>query len=166
MITRGVSRAPVTVVTIVAVTTAAIILAAVTGMGPDPVMLGALGLLVGCIIWCLADLSNRVTSTDGIATTIAPAPVAHVDHRLMSLRNGIAYGRVNDASVERLRTALVELVDDQLRTVHGIDPIADPDGAAAVLGPELAELVADPSTARHLTRSRDLDRIVTLIERL
>jgi hypothetical protein len=84
----------------------------------------------------------------------------------MSLRNGIAYGRPDDASTDRLRAALVDLVDDQLLAAHGIDRRTDPKRAAAVMGATLTAFVDDPALGRRLTKSRDLDRIVTLIEQL
>ncbi len=139
---------------------------ALLGTGPDVVLLGAAGLLAAATFWYITDMSERTMSTGGVAAPPATPPAARIDHRLMTLRNGIAYGRSSDASTERLRAALVDLVDDQLRTAHHVDRSTDPERAAAVLGPELAAFVDEPDRTRRLTRTRDLDRIVTLIERL
>ena len=85
----------------------------------------------------------------------------------MRLRSGLAYGQRNDASLEQLRTSLVELVDDQLLAVHQIDRADDPDAARAVLGDELYDVRRRP---RHRpassARPRSLDHILTLIERI
>ncbi len=161
-------RTPTVTVTagIAGVTAAIIVAMAAAGMSPDPILLAPLGLLAGTGIWFLADLGDRAVPTAGVAPSTAPPPTARVDHRLMTLRNGIAYGRPDDAATDRLRTALVDLVDDQLLAAHDIDRQREPERAAAVMGPTLTAFVDDPALARRLTKSRDLDHIVTLIERL
>lgn len=156
-------RAAVTALAVIAV---GIVAAALVGMGPDVVLLAAAGLLCAAGWWFLSGVLDRTTSTGGVAAPPATPPPARIDHRLMTLRNGIAYGRAHDASTARLRDALVELVDDQLRAVHDIDRATQPAEAAATLGAELSSFVEDSDSARRLTRPRDLDRIVTLIEQL
>jgi hypothetical protein len=161
----GLGSTTTVVVATVGVTAVVIVLMAVSGMGPT-VVLAPLGLLAVAACWLVSDLGNRAVPTDGVAPSAALPPPARVDHRLMTLRNGIAYGRPDDASTDRLRAALVDLVDDQLLAVHGIDRHVDPHRAATVMGATLAAFVDDPALARRLTKPRDLDRIVTLIEQL
>ena len=143
-----------------------IVALALLGTGPSVVLLAAVGALAGALAWFLAGAVDRARVTGGVPGPPAADPVARLDHRLMTMRNRIAYGRADDVSTERLRATLVDVIDDQLVAVHEIDRSADPAAAAAVLGPELAAFVDDPHAARRLARTRDLDRLVTLIERL
>ena len=139
---------------------------AVLGTGPNVALLAAAGTLAGALAWFLAGAVERARVTGGVPAPPAAEPVARLDHRLMTMRNRIAYGRAEDVSTERLRATLVDVIDDQLVAVHEIDRAVDPAAAAAVLGPELTAFVDDAHAARRLTRARDLDRLVTLIERL
>ena len=88
------------------------------------------------------------------------------DRRVMQLRTGLAYGRPDRASLVQLRSTLVELVDDQLRTVHHVDLAEDPDGARAIIGEDLYAFVHDADSAGMLTEPRRVDHILTLIERI
>jgi hypothetical protein len=154
------------VAAIIGVTIAVDVLMVVTGMGPQVVLVAALGGLVGAGVWFLRDL---VDVTDG--ATAAPMgttkePAARADRRVMQLRTGLAYGRPDRASLLQLRATLVDLVDDQLRAVHLIDRAEQPDAARAVIGDDLFTFVTDPESARMLTEPRKVDGIVTLIERI
>ena len=84
----------------------------------------------------------------------------------MQLRTGLAYGRPDRASLVQLRSSLIELVDDQLRTVHHVDLAEDPDGARAIIGDDLYAFVDNPDSAGMLTEPRRVDHILTLIERI
>jgi hypothetical protein len=136
-----------------------------SGMGPELVLVIALGLLVGLGGWRLASLADATPTESTGTISERAAPPARADRRVMRLRAGLAYGRPDGITLERLRATLVEVIDDQLLVVHRIDRAADPAAAAAVLGPELQRFVDDPD-ASAITRPDRLDRTLTLIERL
>ncbi|MGA7756879.1 MAG: hypothetical protein WBL31_12600 [Ilumatobacteraceae bacterium] len=137
-----------------------------TGMGPNIVLVAALCALVGVGLWFVVDLTRVAVGSGGAVASLPVEPAARRDRRVMRLRSGLAYGRADGASLENLRLSLVDLVDDQLRSVHRIDRREDPERARAVLGHELDAFVNDPDAAAVLLKPRSLDRILTLIERL
>jgi hypothetical protein len=152
--------------TIVGVTVVVDVLMVVTGMGPQVVLIAALGVLVGVGVWFLADLAKVIEGATGVPAGTSKEPVPRADRRVMQLRTGLAYGRPDRASLVQLRATLIDLVDDQLRAVHLIDRADHPDAARALIGDELAAFVDDPDSATVLTDPRRVDRIVTLIERI
>lgn len=151
---------------IVGVTIVVDVLMIVTGMGPQVVLVAALGVLVGVGLWFLSDLADVALGATGVPAGPASAAEPRADRRVMQLRTGLAYGRPDRASLVRLRASLIELVDDQLRTVHHVDLAEDPDGARAVIGDDLYAFVDDADSAGMLTQPRNVDRILTLIERI
>lgn len=137
-----------------------------TNMGPSLALVSAVGVLIGIGIWFTIDLARVAVRSGGVGAEVAVLPRARTDLRVARLHRGLAYSRSGDVSFERLRTELVDLVDDQLRAVHDVDRARDPERASAILGPELDRFVSDDSTASTIARPRTLDRIVTLIEQL
>lgn len=137
-----------------------------TDMGPDLGLVTALCILLGVGLWFISDLTNATTDSSAMTTGPAAASAESTDRRVMRLRSGIVYGQRGSNSLERLRTTLVDLVDDQLRAAHQIDRAEDPDAARAVLGDDLYAFVDDPGAADDLAEPRRLDRIVTLIEQI
>lgn len=137
-----------------------------TNMGPDLVLVTTLCILVGVALWSIFDLMNAAVEVIQLAAIPAPQPVQATDRRVMRLRGGLVYGRRDGTSLERLRTSLVELLDDQLRAAYQIDRVADPAAARAVLGAELSAFIDDPRAAQRLARPQQLDRVLTLIERI
>ncbi|HYN32649.1 MAG TPA: hypothetical protein VES40_08495 [Ilumatobacteraceae bacterium] len=154
------------VVAIVGVTIAVDVLMIVTGMGPQVILVAALGGLVGVAWWFLSDLADVALGASGATAGPPSAPEPRADRRVMQLRTGLAYGQPDRASLVSLRASLIELVDDQLRTVHQIDLAEDPDGAREVIGDDLYAFVDDPDSAIMLTQPRNVDHILTLIERI
>jgi len=151
---------------ILAAAVALVVLMILSGMGPNVALVLSLTILVGSGYWVVSDLLGITFGSEGLSTAEAPPPVAGADRRVTRLRIGLAYGRYDDGSLERLRASLVELIDDQLLAVHSIDRSVDPAAADEVLGDELSEFVRDPATARRLDTPRLLAHTVTLIERL
>ena len=99
------------------------------GMGPNVVLVAALCALVGLGVWFVVDLARVAVGSGGVAAPLPVEPAARRDRRVMRLRSGLAYGRADGASLENLRLSLVDLVDDQLRSVHRIDRREDPERA-------------------------------------
>jgi hypothetical protein len=154
------------VAAIVGVTIAVGVFMVVSGMGPNVVLVASLAGLVGVGLWFFSDLADVAVGATEAPSGSASEPTVRADRRVMQLRAGLAYGRADRASLVQLRSALIELVDDQLRTVHHVDLAEDPDGARAIIGDELHAFVGDADSARMLTEPRRVDRIVTLIERI
>lgn len=150
----------------VMLTVATLTFAMTTGMGPDVLALAALCLLTGTMVWFVTDSLVAAPPGHGVVLTPLADPRARTDRRVMSLRNGIAYGRASDVALEQLHETLVDLIDDQLRALHDVDRASDPVIAAAILGSELTAFVDDPDGARTLATPWRLERIITQIERL
>ena len=83
------------------------VLMALTDMGPHVVLVAAVCVLLGIGVWFVVALANEADGVTDMSVAVAPAPVVHTDRRVMRLR-GLAYGQRNDASLEQLRTSLVE----------------------------------------------------------
>lgn len=151
---------------VIAAGTAAIVAFMVlSGMEPELLLVIALCLLVGIGGWYLATLADETPTESTGSIGARAAPPARADRRVMRLRAGIAYGRPDGITLERLRATLVDVIDDQLLLAHQIDRATDPIAAAEVLGPELQRLVDDPD-ASALARPDHLEHTITLIERL
>jgi hypothetical protein len=149
-----------------AVTVVVVTLLVVMDTGPNVLLVAAVTMLAGVTIWLVAELLNATLDTPLLSTTPAAIPSAHNDRRVMRLRSGLTYAQHDDAALDQLRAGLVELVDDQLRTVHDIDREADPDTARIVVGGELWSLIDGSTPSRRLAEPRTLDRVLTLIEQL
>lgn len=137
------------------------------GMGPNLLVVAALVGLIGVAGWTVAELVDATPPTAPIDATTQLAPPSRGERRVTRLRTGLASAGPDGPVFERLHESLVEVIDDQLRVVHQIDPASDPEAARAVLGEELHAFVHDGATAtRELARPRRLDHILTLIEQL
>ena len=153
------------VAAIVGVTVALELVMIVTGAEPTVLVLAVSG-LVGVVLWFIADLAEvALDSSEVDFERSGPEVVARTDSHVMHLRSGLAYTH-DDAALERLRSSLVELVDDQLAAVYHIDRVTDPDGAALVLGQDLSSFVDDPHSAGRLARPSQVDQVLTLIEHI
>ena len=154
------------VAAIVGVTIAVDVLMVVTDMGPHVVLVASLGGLVGVGLWFVVDLAGVAPAEVGNSRRHASEPTARADRRVMQLRTGLTFGRADRVSIVQLHSTLVDLVADQLATVHHVDLADDPDGARAVIGEELYAFVEDADAAGLLTDPRKVDHILTLIERV
>ncbi len=152
------------VITVVAILVVEVAMVAL-GMGPEVLLVAAVGACVGSAVWCLHPLLETAAPEPPPAA-VAAVPPPGADHRVKRLRSGIVFSSGMDVYAERLYLNLVELIDDQLVHAHGIDRRTAPADAEAVIGTELHRFVEDPEAAKALSRPRDLDRIVTLIEQI
>jgi hypothetical protein len=149
------------VLLIAAITIAIEVFMIVTGMGPDVLLVAALAATIGVGTWVLIEAAEAVPSPAPIGATARQEPEHRVDRRVSRLRSGLAHGQP-----ERLHTSLVAIIDDQLRAHHHVDRSIDPAAANAIIGPELATFIEDPAQRASLPGVRELDRILTQIERL
>lgn len=141
-------------------------LMALLNMGPETVLVAALGALIGTTIWCVASLSNTQRLITPTPRAVALARTVGTDSRVRALRTNILFGRALDGHSDRLHETLLELIDDQLLHAHGIDRALDPNAAAVIIGPHLTAFVGDPTAAASIADTKKLNRIVTLIEQI
>jgi hypothetical protein len=151
---------------IIGVTIVVDVLMIVTGMGPNVLLVAALGVLVGVGLWFVVDLSDVAVGSDTTATRQVRQPDLRAERRVMQLRSSLATGRPDRPALVNLRATLVELIDDQLRAGHDVDLATEPDRARAIMGDDLYGFVVDEDSAAMLASPRGTDQILTLIERL
>jgi len=142
------------------------VLMIVTGMGPDLLLVSALLGTIGIGAWVLATTADAVPPPAPVIAAPRSAPPPRDDRRVKQVRTGLAYGRTDGLSRERLHAGLVAIVDDQLRAAHEIDRAVDPVAARTVLGDELAAFVEATEPPATLSKPRELDRLLTRIEQL
>ncbi|HEY6533645.1 MAG TPA: hypothetical protein VIY72_15155 [Acidimicrobiales bacterium] len=135
------------------------------GMDPQPLLLAALTVAVVAAAVGLRAL-RRSAAPAVVWPQAQPVEEEHrIDWQVAALRTRVAFATTDQDSGDRLREALVALVDDRLTGVYGVDRRTDPQAARAILGDELSRFVDDgPSRSRW--RRRDLERIVAGIEGL
>ncbi len=147
-------------------TAAVIVFMMLSGMGPEVLLVAALGALVGLGVWALGELADATPTTGVSILGRRGDPVARADRRVERLRSGLAHGRPDGVMLERLHDTLVEVVDDQLRVEYQIERSDDPDAARLVIGDELQAFIDDPDAPATLLRPDRLGRVLTMIERL
>jgi hypothetical protein len=138
---------------------------AAAGTDPQPLLLAALILIVGSIVWLATDLVDHAAPARW-----ATASMSSRGRRAGDVRVGVLQRALADVAtrqdVEQLHPLLVELVDDRLAARHGVDRRLDPTRAAAILGGELSDFVTTPPPPVRLGDARYLSHIVSGIERL
>lgn len=135
-----------------------------TGMDPNLAVVVPALVAAGVVSWSVLDLARSAAPAPAGPTASRSELAPRVDARIRSLRFNLRSMR--DERAERLYRLLVELIDDQLVSAHGVDRHTHPDRARQLLGADLQSFVDDPGKARSLKRPSRLDRIVTQIERL
>lgn len=151
------------VIATVVLTTMVLVAMTLLDTGPDPVLVVTAGLGAGAVIASLIDLVRLGRPVE--RTTVAtPGDDAGFDAKVRSLRFNLLSMR--DERADRLYRLLVELIDDQLHSVHGVDRRRDPVAAETLLGPDLHAFVTDERSAASLKQHRRLERVVTRIEEL
>jgi hypothetical protein len=139
------------------------VLAVVSGMDPQLALLGVLVVAACAVAWAVHALVQSIATPVSWPTPLPDVDVS-TDWQVAALRSRIAYGSDDRAADELLRATLVRIVDERLRTEHGVDRLRNPERARAVLGDELYGFTTEPAGAPKHGRRRDLERIVSLIE--
>jgi hypothetical protein len=127
-------------------------------------VLFGISVTVACAIWLLLDLGDLVAPVDWRAHSDGGVSTRGADARVRVLRRQLSDGLTLDG--RSLHRSLVSLIDDALRTVHGIDPAADPQLAELVMGPELAAFVRNASPSDLESDPTRLAALIARIERL
>jgi hypothetical protein len=128
--------------------------------------LAGVAVLSAATLWLVSDLlpavpyvSWRVTGT---YVPRQPGP----DMRLVRMSERLASNVHRDTVAVDVHHILTAVVDERLRTRHGVDRSADPASAASLLGPDLtAYLDADPHGSRFRS-NRQLAKLLNRIEEL
>jgi hypothetical protein len=153
------------IATAVAVWVVVSLLMAAMQMDPSPVLIaGLVGVAAGglCLVLDVSDVASPVSW----GADRAPEGLRRGgDVRVRTLQGQLQQGRNLDDG-RALHGSLVEIVDDRLLTEHGIDRTADPERAAAVLGPPLTAFVTNPPPSRRLGDPAYLAAILDRIEAL
>jgi hypothetical protein len=138
----------------------------VARMAPSVPLVAGLVVLVAAIGFVVYDLDAAVLTVRWQrGASVAPTATG-LDPRVSSLRMRLAAADRDGYHARQVYGSLVDLIDDQLLAVHGIDRAADPDAAAVALGPELHRFVATGRPPARLTSVRVLRPIVQRIEQL
>lgn len=135
-------------------------------MGPEPLLVAAVGAFAGATVWCIHSLSGDIPMAPPTPRAVAPPRAPGADRQVKALRTGILFSRSMSGHGERLHDKLVDVIDDQLMHTHGIDRAAKPELAASTLGPKLTAFVNTPDPDASVSDTAELTRIVSLIEQL
>lgn len=135
-------------------------------MGPTTPVVAALGTFVGMVAWSALSLADSTPVRQPPPRPVAAQRAVGADRRVKALRSSILFGRNMDGYSERIHESLVDVLDEQLMYAHSIDRQTQPDQAAAILGPELWDFLNDPDAVAIVAKTKELNRIVTLIERV
>lgn len=135
-------------------------------MGPETTLVAAFGAFLGATVWCVTSLSQAPLIAKPPPRAVAPPRTVGADQRVKALRTGILFGRALGGHSDHLQQTLLEVIDDQLMHSHGIDRSNDPEAAASIIGPKLTAFVNDPEAAASIADTKQLTRIVTLIEQI
>lgn len=135
-------------------------------MGPETLLVAAVGAFVGAAAWCFWSLSDTTRGPEPTPRAFAAPRAVGADQRVKTLRTGILFGRNMHGYADQLHEILIDLIDDQLVHAHGIDRAIQPDEAASVIGSQLTSFVNEPEAPASLSNTKQLTRIVTLIEQI
>ena len=132
------------------------------GMKPHPVLVALVVAAVGGAIFLFLDTSAQAPSTAWRLPDRDPARRPGEDPRLALLARVLNTHLVSHEAGDQLHRHLMSLADQRLVAHHGISRRADPDRAAAVMGPDLAAFAAHRVPHPRLTT----DQIDLLIDRI
>lgn len=150
------------------------------GMEPRLILVAFVVMTVAAAMWLVLDLGNAAEPLHWHDYGLNDAGPAQPDRRVRALRSRLernartrrTSSTVNSAGDDRssphdeIADTLVDVIDDHLRSEHGLDRSHRPEAAAAILGPDLTRFVTDPSARRSMTQRRSLARTVSMIEAL
>lgn len=135
---------------------------AIQGNRPDPLLLALTVAAFAATLWLYLDASLVSEAPRWGDVLEDPVREPGEDGRLALLARVVGQHLDAREAGDGLHHRLVELADQRLMTRHGVGLRADPARAAALLGPELAALVAQPSPHPRL----DLHQIDVLLSRI
>ncbi len=152
-------------VTIVVMVVAADVGMAALDMGPQHLVVAAVGAVAGTAAWSVTSLAGSAAGQVRRRRAAQPLASAGADRHVKRLR-GELLSTADPASAARLRARLVDVIDDQLEHAHGVSLTGEPDRARHLMGDDLAVFVSDPRAVGRLAGDSYLARVVTMIEQL
>ena len=145
----------------------AVVLAGAYALGDSP-RPGLLAIVVGAaaaVLWLVLDVSGDMEPVRWLPHEPSPVRPPGEDQRLALLSRVVSQHLDGREVGDGLYRHLVELTDQRLVMRQGVGIRADPARAAALVGPELAAVVAARPPYPRLTLDQ-IDRIVSRIEDL
>jgi hypothetical protein len=143
----------------------AIALMVLAGMDPRPLPLALVTVAGALTYWMSADIAARVQPARWVVHRTDDVARGG-DSRLEHLRWRLAARPKSAVEVDTFAPLLIDLIDDHVAAVHGIDRARDPAAFDRVVGPELAAFVARPPTDSQARSTQFVEGIVTRIESL
>lgn len=138
----------------------------IAGMGPRPLLLAVAIAVVAVGGGLVADLAFAVEPAKWRLEPESVTAIRGRDVLVERLNQQVVRLHDPDTPNETLAPMLVDLIEDDVRSRHGIDRRDDPDAFALAVGPRLAEFVGTTSEGvRTMTRQSVTD-VVTRIESL
>ena len=148
------------------------------GMEPRLALVGAVVLLTTAASWLISELAavaeplswyNHGGGADSTArpdrrVQLLTARLRHNTRHSSRRRAPGLEGPDDTQPLDEIVGSLVDVLDDHLRTQHGVDRATDAEAANDALGPELAGFLNDPGKARAMTQRRTLAHTIALIE--
>ena len=136
------------------------------GLSPRPLLLAGLSAALWCAAWLVIDGIRSSEPTDWHITGARIARPPGVDGRMVTLAARITESPVSIPSRVYLHQLLVDLADERLLALQGIDRKVDPAGALAALGPELNDYIASADPEAAALSNERMSLLLTRIESL
>jgi phosphate/sulfate permease len=148
------------------------------GMEPHLALVGAVVVLTAAASWLISGLVAVADPLSWYAHGSAAGSTARPDRRVQLLTARLRHntrhssrrrtsgleGPGDTQPLDEIVGSLIAVLDDHLRTQHGIDRATNVQAANDALGPELARFMNDPENARAMTQRRTLAHTIALIE--
>ena len=135
------------------------------GLSPRPLLLAGLSAALWCAAWLTIDGIRLTEPTDWHITDARIARPPGVDARMVALAARITESPVSIPARVYLHQLLMDLADERLLSLHGIDRQVDPAGALKALGPELNDYITSADPGAALAEER-MSLLLTRIESL
>ncbi|QNN51766.1 hypothetical protein [Nocardioides mesophilus] len=135
------------------------------GNQPRPGLIALMIAAGATVLWLLLDVSGDSETVRWSSPRAVPVRLPGEDPRLALLHRVVVQHLDSRDVGNALHRHLAELADQRLVAHHGVSRRADPDRADAILGPELARVVADASGGPPYPRL-SLDQIDLIVSRI
>ena len=135
------------------------------GNRPHPGLLALLVGLAAAVVWLFLDVSADTEPVRWPEVAEEPVHPPGEDKRLTRLHRVVSHHQDAREVGDALHRQLAHLADQRLVAHHGVSHLADPERAAALLGPELAA-VMDQRPPYPRLPLRQIDDLLKRIEAL
>jgi hypothetical protein len=136
--------------------------AVVLGARPHPGLLALVVLAAGAAVFLFVDVAESTVPTVWVLHDDDPVRPPGEDPRMELLARVVNAHLVSQKVGGAFHAHLMDIADQRLVAHHGVSRLADPDRAAALMGPELASFAAATDPYPRLST----DQIDVLIDRI